>query len=268
MLEKIYKATSPDNWCHLCASTDWSVCTIARFAKHTDLGLHWRKRQEPEGEILLAYGDKPDFVAYVLSGVVRIVKILSNGREEVVDLLYPGDFLGAPLHLPSDFAFEAATDVELLAMDAGDFEAATAKSRELQTAFIRLREREVSLARQRILLFAAQRTLERVAIYLSIRHHRRARLMNQRVQDRAIISLMGRKDLASYLGTTIETVSRHLHHLSRIGVIRIVDNRRFEILDPDRLLHISGVSRDDIRMFWQGCGRLVEIRNGVAALRQ
>ena len=47
---------------------------------------------------------------------------------------------------------------------------------------------------------------------------------------------MSKKDLASYLGTTPETISRKLADLEDEGFIRQKASRRIEILDLDGLL--------------------------------
>jgi CRP/FNR family transcriptional regulator len=47
---------------------------------------------------------------------------------------------------------------------------------------------------------------------------------------------MSRKDLASYLGTTPETISRKLADLEQEGFIRQLTGRKIKILDLDCLL--------------------------------
>ena len=47
---------------------------------------------------------------------------------------------------------------------------------------------------------------------------------------------MSQKDLASYLGTTPETISRKLADFEDEGYIRQKPNRKIEILDLDGLL--------------------------------
>jgi CRP/FNR family transcriptional regulator len=46
--------------------------------------------------------------------------------------------------------------------------------------------------------------------------------------------LMTREELGSYLGLSMETISRLLSHLQELGVVR-VDKRLIEILSEDRL---------------------------------
>jgi CRP/FNR family transcriptional regulator, anaerobic regulatory protein len=48
-----------------------------------------------------------------------------------------------------------------------------------------------------------------------------------------------KRDLASYLGTTPETLSRRLGALQRAGVIRLGSQRTVEVLDRVRLLQMA-----------------------------
>src|SRR5699024_4135896 len=48
-----------------------------------------------------------------------------------------------------------------------------------------------------------------------------------------------KKDIATYLGTTPETISRKLTSLDKQGMIKKITNNKFKILDADRLMMID-----------------------------
>lgn len=103
---------------------------------------------------------------------------------------------------------------------------------------------DLALVQERMLLLG-QFTLERLAAYLLLileRNQRRLTRVGLTSKELIARSQISRRDLASYLGTTIETISRHIHTLSRIGVIRIIDSSHFEVLDRHRLVELSGLS--------------------------
>jgi CRP/FNR family nitrogen fixation transcriptional regulator len=50
---------------------------------------------------------------------------------------------------------------------------------------------------------------------------------------------MGRREIADYLGLTIETVSRTLARLEQSSVITLESSRRINLRDPDRLSSLS-----------------------------
>jgi len=50
---------------------------------------------------------------------------------------------------------------------------------------------------------------------------------------------MTRSDVADHLGLTVETVSRKLHELDALGLIRIETPSRIRILEPGRIEAIA-----------------------------
>ena len=50
---------------------------------------------------------------------------------------------------------------------------------------------------------------------------------------------MGRADIADYLGLTIETVSRTITCLKTAGLIRLLDNHKVELSDPDAIAELA-----------------------------
>ena len=110
---------------------------------------------------------------------------------------------------------------------------------------------DLARAHERSLLLTTQSTLERVATYLLVALDRREQLlehMSVELHKRVSVSVLTRRDMASYLGTTIETISRHVHHLSGQGVIRIIDASHYEVLNHDRLMSISGLTNNDLAL--------------------
>ncbi|NLC45376.1 MAG: winged helix-turn-helix domain-containing protein, partial [Clostridiales bacterium] len=56
-------------------------------------------------------------------------------------------------------------------------------------------------------------------------------------EDSTIVELpMSKKDLASYLGTTPETISRKLNEFEEAGLIKRLSNKKIKVLDVDELL--------------------------------
>ena len=58
--------------------------------------------------------------------------------------------------------------------------------------------------------------------------------------DQEVFKLpLKKKDIATYLGTTPETISRKLTSLTKQGMIEKISNNEFKILDADRLMMID-----------------------------
>ena len=87
-------SSSPNTPCTLCASRKFSlfselpeslICTIS---DHKNLISHRR------GQILYYEGTKPLGIFCINSGVVKVYKTASNGKEQIIHLAQKGDFLG------------------------------------------------------------------------------------------------------------------------------------------------------------------------------
>mgnify|MGYP002387357068 FL=1 len=89
--------------------------------------------------------------------------------------------------------------------------------------------RNLQHAENHMLLLGRKTLLERVAAFLLE--------MDGRLSNAEIMSLpMSRRDIADYLGLTLETVSRALSQLHKAGVIDFIGTQReFVILDRQRL---------------------------------
>ncbi|MGI6527365.1 MAG: Crp/Fnr family transcriptional regulator [Caldicoprobacterales bacterium] len=185
-----------------------------------------------KGEIIYRPGQQSDSLYIVSKGRIRIYRLSESGKEQLLRILQPGDFTGELAlfrqSVHESFA-EAMTDTEVCMITRDDLQKFLMKyptiAIQILTEFSnRLDESEKQAAR-----VATERVETRIALYLS-----------ECVEDQGgslnITLPMSRKDLASYLGTTPETISRKLTDLETQGYIRQMTGRKIQILDLDGLL--------------------------------
>jgi CRP/FNR family transcriptional regulator len=256
--------------CSRCPQREQAFCALADRAARSELSRISHTRSYDPDQVIIADNAPAGLVGVVIAGVVKLTKTMQDGRQQVVGLRYPGQFVGRPFAVTTDFSYEAATEVDLCVMEQAVFDAVLRRHPDLEHALLLDACAELALAQERMLLLGSQPTLERLAGYLVLMLERnqlrftRLGLPPQKLIARSQIS---RRDLASYLSTTIETISRHIHTLSRTGVIRIIDSSHFEVLDPDRLLDLSGLSRDDLQFFRRNGGERQPARTSLASER-
>lgn len=186
------------------------------------------------GQAVLVEGEPAEFVGLVISGVLKVCRSLADDRQQIVGLLFAGSFFGRAFETVAHFSVEAASEAEIRCIRRRDFEVLLERHPDLQQHMLSIVLDELQAARDWMVLLGCQETLERVACFFALLLQR-----GEGGSDRVTFPI-GRRDIAGYLGTTVETLSRQVQLLSREGIIEILDGKSFRILDPVRLISLSG----------------------------
>ena len=161
-------------------------------------------------------GDKADCCYRILSGCVRTVRLMEDGRRQVGEFLMAGDLLSFDAFETYDFAAEAVTDVVLRRYPRRMVDALAENNVSLTRRLRDMTAISLRLAHARLVLLGRKTASERIATFLL---EMAERLPGTR---RSVLDLpMGRADIADHLGLTIETVCRVLAHLRREGTVAI-----------------------------------------------
>src|SRR5690606_18095555 len=221
--------------CESCQARHRGVCGALEPEQLIALAKASHKHVVKEGEELIGDAERIDVYSNVLSGVVKLTKTLSDGRQQIVGLQFAPDFLGRPFRKESSINAEAATDVSLCSfpkatMDRMMQEQPGLEHRLLQQALIELDD-----ARDWMVTLGRKTAAEKVASFLMLI----ARNIDpSRDPERRAVTFdlpLTRADIADFLGLTIETVSRQLTRLRTDNVIRIESNRHVFVDDIRRL---------------------------------
>ena len=165
---------------------------------------------------ILGQGDRAEFCYKILSGCVRRVKLMEDGRRQVGEFLLAGDLFGFDVLDTHDFAAEAVSDVVLRRYPLRMVEALAESQLALARRLRDLTAASLRVAHGRLVLLGRKTASERIASFLLE--------MAERLPERgkgAVDLPMSRTDMADHLGLTIETVCRVLAHLRRDGTIAI-----------------------------------------------
>lgn len=211
-----------------------------------------RRTELPAGATIATAGAPIREVHNIVSGIVRLSKALPDGREQIVGLLYPSDFLGTAFEEVASFTAEAATPVRLCSFERRAFEAALRAHPRLEHAVLMTVIHELHAARDWMVVLGCKTGIERVATFLALLVERAGRQGCRRAArpGDAPLSAAGglyeipisRADMSRYLGLSLETVSRQMSRLATLGAIRLNDPRHFTVPDPRLLSEMSGVS--------------------------
>lgn len=199
---------------------------------------HATSREVTRGETLVERGTRSEEIGYVLEGTLAMVQTFDDGKKHIIGLLIPTDIYGGLFNGPSNYRIEALSPARILSFERTRFEQLLRENPVVETLFLVHLQDEVDAAREWLLLIGGRTAINRLTSFLTIlvrRSHYKG------AEKSMVVRLpLTRKDLADYLGTRPETVSRAFHELQRSGVLRIIDPYCFEILDTAALLNASG----------------------------
>lgn len=178
------------------------------------------------GEIY-AEGEPARHVYKVLSGVVRVSKLLPDGRRQISAFHLPGDTFGFEADDIHSASAEAVVPTKLVALKWQSL-ADGSPSEGLMRELLALTMLGLRRSQEHLLLLGRKNALERLAAFLLE--------MAARAGDAKVLDLaMPRHDIADYLGLTLETVSRTFADLKQLGAVRLESARRVHLIDTGRL---------------------------------
>lgn len=229
-----------------------------------------RPRMLAKAEAVIMEGDPSETVGIIVSGVLKVTKTSAAGHQQIVGLLFPGDFFGRLYVETVPFAYEAATTAALCTIGRRSFERILSAHPDLENALFRMSLNKLDALREWIGFTALNTSAERLAIFLytlSLRAQKNAILTEKRVEGGHIALPISRRDIASFLLTTPETLSRNLQSLVRAEILHFVDLDHFEVLDPEGLAERTGLSREDLASV-AGANRLIRSGTGGAEAKK
>lgn len=176
---------------------------------------------------IFAEGEAAGYVYKLVSGVVRVSKLLPDGRRQISAFHLPGDMFGFEVDDIHHASAEAIVPVKVVAFKWHSLLSASVSSgfvhELLNRAMMGLRQTQ-----DHLLLLGRKNALERLAAFLLE--------MARRSGAETMLDLaMPRHDIADYLGLTLETVSRMFAELKEAGIIRLESARRVHLVDKVEL---------------------------------
>lgn len=185
-----------------------------------------------KGETVYRAGDYSESLYIVREGRVRIYRLSEAGKEQLIRILRPGDFAGelALFNETIHEAYaEAMEETYLCTVKRTDLHSLLEKYPAISLKLLHEFSSRLGQSEKQTTRFATEKVETRIALFL-------AECIDDQSQPQEFVLPMSKKDLASYLGTTPETISRKLYELEALGYIKQKAHKKIEILDRDGLL--------------------------------
>lgn len=224
---------------HVCARN------VPIFASLNEAGLAVvnsliRSLSYEKGELLFSPGDVGTHLYIVRSGRVKLYDISPEGRQQIIRILSQGDFFGELTLFQHTKQFCYAETMEpsgVCQLRQSDFKELLQQEPKVALALLEAMSARLSQAESFISDLTLKTVEERLISWLLMKAQTGARLGN----EVEITLELGREELAQFLGTTIETVSRRLNSLQADGILTLYGHRTLVIHNVEELegmLHI------------------------------
>lgn len=191
-------------------------------------------RTYERGQFVHRAADPSNKLFIVHKGKIKVYRLSDTGKEQLVRILTPGDFAGE-LALFSATALdsyaEAMQKSEICTIYQADVRELLLQYPDINLHVLAELSRRLGTGEKQTTAIATASINARLAHYLAEQAEQ---------EDSRSFSLpMSRKYLASFLGTTPETVSRRLGDFEEAGWIVQTGQRKITILDLDALLLVE-----------------------------
>ena len=166
------------------------------------------------------YGEAEKALSFykVVSGAVRTHKLLSDGRRQIGAFHFEGDLFGFEAGEIHRFTAEAVAEATVLVFKRRTLEQLAARDLDVARWLWALTARNLDHAEEHMMLLGRKTATERVAAFLLE--------MDECMQPVGPLTLpMSRRDIADYLGLSVETVSRTISQLQSEGAVELLGSR-------------------------------------------
>lgn len=195
-------------------------------------------RTYSKGELIYQAGDIDQTLYIVNKGQIRIYRLSESGKEQIIRVLNPGYFTGERALFEEasereEYA-EAMRDTVVCTISKKDFQEIIQNYPAISVELLNEMSKRLAQSEKQTASVAVESVTNRIILYLEEN-------LDPEAGNSPTVELpMQRKDIASYLGTTPETLSRKFLELEEAGLIQQLAKNRIKINDLDELLFYEG----------------------------
>ncbi|PAV28744.1 Crp/Fnr family transcriptional regulator [Virgibacillus profundi] len=198
---------------------------IANMSRHKDF---------KKGEIIFHDGDPLEYLYIVHQGRVKNYQLFESGKEQLLRILEPGEFTGELALFTEkllDSYAEALVKTNICMIHREDMQNLMQTHPTIAVKILEEFTNRLDQTEKLVGQLSSKDVETRIASYLME--------LVENNNSVEIVLPMSKKDLASYLGTTQETVSRRLSSFQTNGWIEQKGHRNIKIMDKDALSAIA-----------------------------
>lgn len=224
---------------HYCRPTDGKSCIamVPIFSHLSEVEMKeiasiTTEKTYNKGELIYLAGDKGNKLYVIHAGKVKIARLSDSGKEQVIRVLGPGEFMGELSLFSGSILTDNAEALEKTTICLIEAD----KVKDLLKKYPLIAVKIMEELSQR--LEQTEHLLENINLH-GVEKRLADTLLKMANSQNVVILKMSRKDFASYLGMTQETLSRKLSSFQELGLISLKGHRQIRILDKHGLAAIE-----------------------------
>ena len=158
--------TARTSFCDTCTVRNRAICADLTRDELAMLNGIGRQRKLRPGEQLIWEGDEAVLVANVVDGLLKLSSQTSDGREQILGIAFPSDFLGRPFGGSTPYGVEALTDAQVCVFERKDFDRFAKEHPRLEHKLLERTLAELDRTRKWMLLLGRMNAEQKLASFL------------------------------------------------------------------------------------------------------
>lgn len=223
--------------CQRCTFREFSLFKNCQNAELEDINENKCFHTYKKGQVIFHEGNRPFGLFCVFDGKVKISRLNSDGKEQIIRLAKPGDTLGYRSLIENakySASAVALDDTQACFVPASDFNKLVDSNVKVANDLMKMLARALGESQERMIHMAMKPVRERLAEALLLL---RSTYQTGTAGEPFSIAI-SRDDLAAIVGTAKETVIRFLSEFKEDGIVSS-HGSTITLLKPERLLKIS-----------------------------
>jgi CRP/FNR family transcriptional regulator len=225
--------------CAACTARVLSVCNAVDDSGLERLAATVTNHKVEAQRPLIIEGERADALLNITEGTVKVYKLLPDGRQQITGFLFAGDFVGISSNETYVYSAEAITAVGYCRFPRRQLERLLDDFPQMEHRLLRIASNELAAAQNQMLLLGRKSAREKLASFLLMLSHQAERVGGV---ANPVHLPMTRRDIADYLGLTIETVSRTFTQLRKDKIIDVRHADEVCLIDRTELEDVAGAT--------------------------
>lgn len=203
--------------CASCAANHLGLCGLLDHTSFSLLSERSQQAHYTKGDEIALQGEQSDRIGIISAGLVKVVLMTEDGEHHVLQLLKPGQFVGDPCRSENVFSWEAAVSADVCWINRQALDKLMQDHPDIHQAYLDVTSQQLEAHRLWAASMRGRNTLQRTAFWIVQQLNKAADGGTENIR----IGL-SRRDLASLLDMTAETLCRSLYQLIDRGAITLV----------------------------------------------